>query len=179
MLVAVLSDIHANAQALDAVLADAAALGVQERWCLGDVVGYGADPDACVALAAEHCDVLLAGNHDLAATGEISIDDFSLRARVSALWTATVMTEASRKLLAGRSSEGERESVGLYHGSPRHPVWEYVISEALAEVCLDAAAQRVSVVGHSHLAGAYSRADGRRATGAPRRADDRVDAVDR
>jgi predicted phosphodiesterase len=174
MLVAVLSDIHANVQAFDAVLADAAKLEVDEHWCLGDVVGYGADPDACVTRAAEHCDVLLAGNHDLAATGELSIDDFSLRARISALWTATVMTAASRDVLAGRPSEGERESVALYHGSPRHPVWEYVISEALAEVCLDAAAQRISMVGHSHLAGAYSRDGGRRATGAPRREGDRV-----
>jgi predicted phosphodiesterase len=176
MLVAVLSDIHANVQAFDAVLADAVAAGVDERWCLGDVVGYGADPDACVARASEHCDVLLAGNHDLAATGELSIDDFSLRARVSALWTASVMEPAARRALTGRASQGEREAVGLYHGSPRHPVWEYVISEVLAELCLDAAPQRVCLVGHSHLAGAYSRRDGHRATGSPRRGGETADA---
>ncbi len=168
MLVAVFSDIHANHQAFGAVLADAEAAGVQERWCLGDVVGYGGDPDACVTLAAAHCDVLLAGNHDLAATGALSIDDFSPRARVSAQWTASVLSDASRAVLAPLHSAAECATVGLYHGSPRHPVWEYVITAALADVCLDTADQRICIVGHSHVACAYWRQDGRPATGAPR-----------
>jgi predicted phosphodiesterase len=174
MLVAVFSDIHANVQAFDAVLADAA--GVDERWCLGDVVGYGGSPDACVALAVEHCDVLLAGNHDLAATGDLSIEDFSPRARLSAQWTGSVLSAASRRALEPLRSEGERASVGLYHGSPRHPVWEYVITAALADLCLDSATQRVCMVGHSHVAGAYGRRDGRPATGAIRSHGDVVDA---
>ncbi|MCW3016416.1 MAG: metallophosphoesterase family protein [Solirubrobacterales bacterium] len=176
MLVAVFSDIHANLQAFEAVLDDARAAGVQERWCLGDVVGYGGDPDACVTLAAEHCDVLLAGNHDLAATGDLSVEDFSLRARLSAEWTGSVLSDASRRTLAPLTSQAERAAVGLYHGSPRHPVWEYVITAALADLCLDSAAQRVCIVGHSHVAGAYGRRDGQPATGASRGDGDVIDA---
>jgi predicted phosphodiesterase len=177
MLVAVFSDIHANVQAFDAVLADARAVGVDERWCLGDVVGYGGDPDACVALAVEHCNVLLAGNHDLAATGDLSIEDFSLRARLSAQWTGSVLSEESRRALAPLPSQAERASVGLYHGSPRHPVWEYVITAALADLCLDSASQRVCMVGHSHVAAAYGRRDGRPATGEARGHRDVTDAT--
>lgn len=164
MLVAVLSDIHANRQAFEAVLADARAAGVEEIWCLGDVVGYGGEPDACVALAQEHCDVLLGGNHDLAAVGRLSIDDFSPRARHSSQWTTSVLGDAARAVLTPLESLAEREGVGLYHGSPRHPVWEYVITAALADLCLDSAGQRVCIVGHSHVAGAFGRQDGQRAT---------------
>lgn len=168
MLVAVLSDIHANRQAFTAVLADADALGVDEVWCLGDVVGYGGEPDACVALAVERCDLLLAGNHDLAAVGRLPIDDFSPRARSSAEWTARTLTPPSVAALMPLDSLAERESVGLYHGSPRHPVWEYVITAALADLCLDSAPQRVCIVGHSHVAGAFGRHDGQPATGSIR-----------
>src|SRR5690242_3345802 len=75
MLVAVLSDIHGNRHAFQAVLADAERAGAQEAWCLGDLVGYGAEPDACVELARERCAIVLAGNHDLGVTGDISIQD--------------------------------------------------------------------------------------------------------
>lgn len=165
MLVAVVSDIHANLQAFEAVLADARAREVEETWCLGDVVGYGGDPDACVALAAEHCDVLLAGNHDLAATGAIAIDDFSPRARLSAEWTGSVLNQRSHAVLAPLTSAAVRAGAGLYHGSPRHPVWEYVITPALADLCLDSADERVCFVGHSHIAAAYARLSGRPAVG--------------
>jgi predicted phosphodiesterase len=166
MLAAVLSDIHANRQAFEAVLADARALGVDEIWCLGDVVGYGGEPEACVALAVEHCDLLLGGNHDLAAVGRLSIADFSPRARLSAQWTAGALSPAASAALAPLDSLAERESVGLYHGSPRHPVWEYVITAGLADLCLDSASQRVCIVGHSHVAGAFSRRDGEPAAAA-------------
>lgn len=175
MLAAVLSDIHANRHAFEAVLADARALAVDEIWCLGDVVGYGGEPGACVALAVEHCDVLLGGNHDLAAVGRLSIDDFSPRARVSARWTASVLSPTAAAALTPLASLAEREGVGLYHGSPRHPVWEYVITAALADLCLDSAPQRICIVGHSHVAGAYGRRDGHPATGAVRRGGDVVD----
>ncbi len=176
MLVAVLSDIHANLQAFRTVLHDADAAGVSERWCLGDIVGYGGDPDACVALAVERCDVLLAGNHDLAATGKLPVDDFSPRARLSARWTESVLSDASRQALEPLASAAERASVGLYHGSPRHPVWEYVITAALADLCLDSAGQRLCIVGHSHVASAYGRRDGQPATGASRSHGDVTDA---
>lgn len=160
MLVAVLSDIHANRQAFEAVLAATRAAGVDELWCLGDVVGYGGDPEVCVALAQEHCDVLLGGNHDLAAVGRLSIEDFSPRARLSAEWTSAALSDAATAILTPLDSLAERAGIGLYHGSPRHPVWEYVITAALADLCLDSAAERICIVGHSHVAGAFGRQDG-------------------
>src|SRR3954466_8189122 len=77
MRVAVVSDIHGNRQAFEAVLADIGREGADEMWCLGDLVGYGAEPDACVQLAAQHAAICLAGNHDLAVTGELSVEEFS------------------------------------------------------------------------------------------------------
>ena len=85
--IALLSDVHGNLPAFQAVLDDIEATGVDERWCLGDLVGYGAQPDECVALAKESCDLTLIGNHDLVVTGKLDIADFSLNAAVAARWT--------------------------------------------------------------------------------------------
>src|SRR5215217_6159812 len=84
MRVAICSDIHGNKQAFEAVIAAAEADGADELWCLGDLVGYGAEPDACVALAYAHCAVCLAGNHDLAVIEALSLDDFSRGAALAA-----------------------------------------------------------------------------------------------
>src|SRR5204862_4066535 len=91
MQVAILSDIHGNRHAFEAVLADAEASGADEMWCLGDLVGYGAEPDACVELAREHAAVCLAGNHDMAVTGELSMAEFSKGAEIAARWTQEVI----------------------------------------------------------------------------------------
>src|SRR5882724_11569767 len=152
MRVAVVSDIHGNRHAFEAVLADIATAGADEMWCLGDLVGYGADPDACVELAREHAAVCLAGNHDLAVTGEIPLDEFSRGASVAAQWTREVIAPENLAFLEGLAVQGEESSLGLYHASPRDPVWEYVLSTLLAELCLDAQPHRVCLIGHSHVA---------------------------
>ncbi|MTD43978.1 metallophosphoesterase [Conexibacter sp. W3-3-2] len=175
MHVAVLSDIHGNRHALEAVLAAVADGPAQEVWCLGDVVGYGADPDACCALVAEHARIALAGNHDLAVTGEIATDDFARGAGIAAEWTREVLAAEHLEWLRTLSAAGQRGGVGLYHGSPRDPVWEYVLSTLLAEMCLDAQAERVALIGHSHVALAFHRAEGEPATGASRKAGEEVD----
>ena len=87
MRIALLSDVHGNLPAFEAVLADADSAEVEEIWCLGDLVGYGADPNGCVELARSRCDLCLAGNHDLVVTGEIDIADFSSSARPRPQWT--------------------------------------------------------------------------------------------
>jgi predicted phosphodiesterase len=161
MKTAVISDIHANLPALETVLAAIDESGVDEIWCLGDAVGYGAHPNECLALLAERCDLLLLGNHDLAALGEIDIGTFSPSAAEAALWTRGRLdaeAEAVLRGLDGRAS-GRREEIGLYHGSPRDPVWEYVIDEDLAEDCLDTQQERVSLIGHSHIALYFTRVD--------------------
>src|ERR1700685_2560953 len=95
MKVAIVSDIHGNRHALEAVLEAVAASDAAELWCLGDLVGYGGDPDAGVALAREHAAVCLAGNHDLAAVGTLPLKDFSRGASLSLQWTQEVMSHAS------------------------------------------------------------------------------------
>jgi predicted phosphodiesterase len=169
MKVAVISDIHGNRQAFEAVLEAVAASDAAELWCLGDLVGYGADPDVCVELAREHAAVCLAGNHDLAVTGEIPLDEFSRGASLAAQWTQEVIAPENLAFLTGLHPQGKEGPIGLYHASPRDPVWEYVLSALLAELCLDRQPERICLIGHSHVALAFVRQDGELATGEPRR----------
>jgi diadenosine tetraphosphatase ApaH/serine/threonine PP2A family protein phosphatase len=166
--VAVISDIHANRQALEATLEAVADSDAAELWCLGDLVGYGADPDACVELTREHAAVCLAGNHDLAVTGEIPLDEFSRGAMLAAQWTREVISPENLAFLQGLSPDAREGSVGLYHASPRDPVWEYVLSTLLADLCLDAQQHRICLIGHSHVALSFERHDGELAQGEPR-----------
>ena len=175
MKVAVISDIHGNRQALEAVLDDIAAHGASDLWCLGDLVGYGADPDACVELTRENAGLCLAGNHDLAVTGEIPMDEFSRGAGLAARWTQEVMRPDNITFLSGLAPQGDHGGVGLYHASPRDPVWEYVLSALLAELCLDAQDHRICLIGHSHVALSFVRREGDLATGEPRHDGDSVD----
>ncbi len=178
MKVAVISDIHANRQAFEATLEAVAASDAAELWCLGDLVGYGADPDACVELAREHVAVCLAGNHDMAVTGEIALDEFSRGASLAAQWTREVIAPRNLEFLGGLRPDGQEGQVGLYHASPRDPVWEYVLSTLLAELCFDRQSTRVCLVGHSHVALSFVRRDGEPATGEPRRAGTRLDIAE-
>ena len=172
MRIAVLSDIHANRHALDAVLADTADADVDELWCLGDVVGYGADPNDCCALVREHAAVCLSGNHDLAATGELSLEDFSRGAAIAAQWTREVLADEHVAWLAGLEPQGGSRDIGLFHGSPRDPIWQYVTSSLLADLCLDLMRERIGLIGHSHVALSFHRSEGQAATGTARRGDD-------
>jgi diadenosine tetraphosphatase ApaH/serine/threonine PP2A family protein phosphatase len=157
--VAIVSDIHANRHAFEAVLGDAREAGAAEVWCLGDLVGYGGEPDACVELARDHVAVCLAGNHDLAVTGELPTDEFSRAAGISARWTQDVIAPEHLAFLRELRPAGVEGAFGLYHASPRDPVWEYVLSDLLADRCFDEAGQRVCFIGHSHVALAFTRED--------------------
>ncbi|MCW3034255.1 MAG: hypothetical protein QOK19_997 [Solirubrobacteraceae bacterium] len=178
MKVAVVSDIHANRHAFEATLEAVAASEASELWCLGDLVGYGAEPDACVELAREHAAVCLAGNHDMAVTGEISLEEFSRGASVAAQWTREVIDPDNMAFLEALSPQGEESEIGLYHGSPRDPVWEYVLSALLAELCMNQQRNRICLIGHSHVALSFARRDGELATGEPRRAGTRLDVAE-
>lgn len=158
--IAILSDVHGNLPAFRAVIDDARAAGVDALWCLGDFVGYGASPDECVALALEECDLLLAGNHDLAVTGQIELSDFSPSAAAAALWTQRHASRDTIELLGRLEPAREDERIGLYHGSPRDPIWEYVLSTEQAEECIEAMDPRVGAIGHSHVALRFTRVDG-------------------
>ncbi len=178
MKVAVISDIHANRHAFEATLEAVAASDAAELWCLGDLVGYGAEPDACVELAKEHTAVCLAGNHDLAVTGEIPLDEFSRGASLAAQWTRDVIEPQNLEFLEGLSPQGREGELGLYHASPRDPVWEYVLSALLAELCLDAMPSRIGLIGHSHVALSFVRPPGEPTTGEARRDGERLDLAE-
>jgi predicted phosphodiesterase len=150
--VAVFSDIHGNLEALQAILAATDEAQVDERWCLGDVVGYGARPAACLTLVRDHCDVLLAGNHDLVAAGVSSAEGFSRSARIAISWTGQQLSLQERTEIGGWPSAMQRYGVGLAHGSMRDPAWEYVVEPGVARQLLEEQAQQIVLVGHSHLA---------------------------
>jgi predicted phosphodiesterase len=159
MRIALLSDVHGNLPAFRAVLADVDAVGPDEIWCLGDLVGYGAQPEDCVALARERCDLCLAGNHDLVVLDAIPITDFSTHAAAAARWTRDHIAAESLEFLRGLEPVEAGRQIGLYHASPRDPVWEYVISSWAASECMDVMEPRVSAIGHSHVA-LFFRRDG-------------------
>jgi predicted phosphodiesterase len=167
MLIALLSDVHGNLPAFEAVIADVDAEGVDEIWCLGDLVGYGAEPDACVELARERCDLCLAGNHDLVVTGEIDIADFSSSAAAAAQWTREHIAADALEFLRGLKPQLDGREIGLYHASPRDPVWEYVLSSWQADECMDLMEARVSAVGHSHVALLFHRSGEGQVEGSP------------
>jgi predicted phosphodiesterase len=175
MHVAIVSDIHGNRHAFEAVLADVANSQAREVWCLGDLVGYGADPNDCVDLTRQHCAVVLAGNHDLAVTGGLKLDEFSRGAALAARWTQEVIGAPQLEFLKTLEPTGTEHDLGLFHASPRDPLWEYVLSALLAELCLDAQEQRICLIGHSHVALSFVRREGELATGEPRRAGDALD----
>jgi predicted phosphodiesterase len=169
MRAAICTDIHGNRHAFEAVIEAAEDDGADELWCLGDLVGYGAEPDACVALARERCTICLAGNHDLAVVGTLSLEEFSRGAALAARWTQEVIGEPTREFLLSLAPQGSAEGIGLFHASPRDPVWEYVLSGLTAELCFDATDFRVSMIGHSHVALSFERPEGEPASGTTRR----------
>ncbi|HEY5429758.1 MAG TPA: metallophosphoesterase family protein [Solirubrobacteraceae bacterium] len=178
MRVAIVSDIHGNRHAFEAVLDAIAETDCREMWCLGDLVGYGAEPDACVALAREHAAICLAGNHDLGVRGTIPLEQFSRGAALAATWTQETIGDATRSYLDGLEPQNVDEPVALYHASPRDPVWEYVLSPLQAELCLDVQARRIALIGHSHVALSFSRVPGAPATGQTRAEDEDVDLAE-
>jgi predicted phosphodiesterase len=166
MRIALLSDVHGNLPAFEAVVADIESAGADELWCLGDLVGYGAQPDECVALARERCSLCLAGNHDLVVIEEIPISDFSSSAIAAGRWTQENISEDSVAFLRGLAASDPAREPGLFHGSPRDPVWEYVLSSWQADECMDLMEARVGAIGHSHVALWFLREDSGDVSGA-------------
>jgi predicted phosphodiesterase len=160
MRVAVISDVHANLPALESVLQAVEAAAAEETWCLGDVLGYGAEPDACTDLVRESCDVCLVGNHDLAVLGALDIGTFSEAAAEAVAWTRENVAERTLEYVRGLEPSGERAGIELFHASPRDPIWEYVLSAEQADACLDAQNKRAALIGHSHVALFFTRPAG-------------------
>ena len=152
---AIFTDIHANLEALETVLAKIDELSeekpIDQIWFLGDLVGYGPDPNKCIEKLRERTDVIIAGNHDWAAVGKLDLDDFSAAARISAEWTAKELTPEHREFLRGLPERLEIGECTLVHGSPYGPLWEYLTSEVLAERSFQYFNTRFCMVGHTHV----------------------------
>jgi predicted phosphodiesterase len=160
MLVAVVSDIHSNLHALEAVLEAIDRDRPDAIWCLGDVVGYGPKPDECCRIVEQRAVLCLAGNHDLGVLGDVDIDDFAPDAAAAALWTRGELGAEARAFLGRLVPSGEADGVQLFHASPRDPIWEYVLTDQAAAAALEATSAPVVLVGHSHVPLAVAIDDG-------------------
>ncbi|HCU56701.1 MAG TPA: metallophosphoesterase [Anaerolineaceae bacterium] len=155
----IISDIHANLSALDAVLEDAAPF--DQVWCLGDLVGYGPDPNQCIerirALPGLKC---VKGNHDAAILGEIDTWAFRHEARESLEWLESQLDPENKTWLAGLEDRLDLEKVTLVHGSPRNPIWEYVMDVSVAYENMASFETDFCLVGHTHIPCIYMMSEG-------------------
>lgn len=146
----VLSDIHANLVALEAVL-NAAAGEWDRLWCLGDLVGYGPQPDECISLLRDHGASCLAGNHDWAVLEKLDMDSFNAEARASVEWTRGRLSPDNHAFLDALLPRQEADGITLAHASPRHPVWEYILDTETALENFAHFETPLCLVGHSHV----------------------------
>ena len=161
MRIAILSDIHSNIVAFEAVVADARAHGRLDRvWSLGDIVGYGPRPNECIDLLRSFDHVAVAGNHDLGAIGRTSLDVFNPDAAACCRWNGERLTPENRLYLEEMDSVTVREDFTLVHGSLRDPVWEYLVHEEAASGSFRLLETRYLLVGHSHLPFLFREIDG-------------------
>ena len=152
MPVAVLADIHSNLEALEAVLGDLEGKGGGEDiWCLGDMVGYGPDPHACIKLLRERGALAIAGNHDWAAIGQMDLAAFNPAAAAAARWTTQNLTPEDVQYLRGLPTSLVRDDFTLVHGSPREPLWEYLLTPEEGRASFSFFSTRYCLVGHSHI----------------------------
>ena len=150
MRILVLSDIHANLAAFETVLEDAA--GKWDKiWYLGDLVGYGPNPNECVELLRQYEHIALSGNHDWAALNKLDIGDFNEEARTAVLWTRNRLTEESLAFLDSLPAKRVQDAFTLAHASPRHPVWEYILEYETAVENFAHFNTPYCLVGHTHV----------------------------
>ena len=145
----IISDIHSNLAAFEAVLADAGAF--DRVWCLGDVVGYGPDPNECIEQLRDLPHICVAGNHDWATLGKLDIEDFNADAKKACLWTREQLSPSNLEYLESLPKSLVEEDFTLVHGSPRHPIWEYILNPSIAEANFEYFDTRFCFVGHTHV----------------------------
>ncbi len=145
----IVADVHSNLAAFEAVLADMGT--VDALWCLGDLVGYGPEPNECIELLRRHQHLCVMGNHDAVAIGELDSSAFNPAAAQAAEWTARQLTERSFQFLSALPHEMVEGPFTIVHGSPRQPIWEYITSESRAAPNFAYFTTPVCLVGHTHV----------------------------
>ncbi|OGK88542.1 MAG: hypothetical protein A2X52_18170 [Candidatus Rokubacteria bacterium GWC2_70_16] len=154
---AVLSDIHGNSQALSAVLADADREGARALVCLGDLVGYGADPVACAEAVGERAAIVVAGNHEHGVLELASLRWFNAVAREAVRWTRAQLSDGVRSYLGSLPLTATLEDATLVHASPRRPEkWDYLLSAEDGFEVFGDFRTPLCFVGHSHCPGVWS-----------------------
>jgi len=156
MVHAILTDIHGNLEALEAVLADLDRVKPASIVCLGDFVGYGASPNECIDRLRPRLEEAVIGNHDLAAVGRLPLGGFHADAAAAALWTDQALTPANRAYLESLPLARVWRGARLTHAAPADPAgWRYVLSRREAVSELSAFSERVCFIGHSHYPCAF------------------------
>jgi diadenosine tetraphosphatase ApaH/serine/threonine PP2A family protein phosphatase len=161
--ITLVSDVHANLSALEAVLQDAEQHNaLDELWALGDLVGYGPQPAECLALLRKYPFHTVTGNHDLAAVGGMDTSDFNPEAAAANAWTAKQLSKEDAEYLSGLPEVLIRDGITMVHGSLRRPVWEYIFGEDAAAAQFDRQETPYSLVGHTHVPMVFEEVPGRR-----------------
>ena len=159
--VAIITDVHSNLAALEAVLAHAEERrALDEIWSMGDLVGYGPQPGDCLTLLGRYPFTCVVGNHDLAAIGDIDTDDFNPEAAYAAAWTGAHLTDEQRRFLRELPQMAVRDPITLVHGSLRYPAWEYMFSTESALAQFERQETLCSFVGHTHVPLVFEEAPG-------------------
>ena len=149
---AIIGDIHANLAAFTAVLEDIERRGgAAELWCVGDIVGYGPDPHQCIEILRQTNHICVAGNHDWAAIGKIDTAEFNPDAAAACHWTARQLTPSDIEYLGNLPLVIQEDDFTLVHGSPREPIWEYLLSTSIAKENFGSFKSPYCLVGHSHM----------------------------
>ncbi len=151
MRIAILADIHANLAAFEAVMDDIEAKGgVDEYWCLGDIIGYGPDPGECIKLLRQLNFICISGNHDLGAIGKLELSYFNPTAAEACRWTAARLNPVDVRYLEDLPATVQKGDFLLVHGSPLEPALEYVISTGIAAKNFSFFKSKYCLVGHTH-----------------------------
>ncbi|MFH1681642.1 MAG: metallophosphoesterase family protein [Candidatus Eisenbacteria bacterium] len=152
MILAIISDIHGNLEALEAAFRCIDEDGADDVLCLGDIVGYGADPNECVDRVRARCSHVLLGNHDAAAVGMTSIEYFNAHARRAALWTRETLTPENNEYLRSLPMDYRTGDFYAVHASPQEQEeWHYIVNQSIAEEAFLAFPDAICFIGHSHL----------------------------
>lgn len=158
---AIYSDVHSNLEALETVLADISRKKVDANICLGDIVGYGPDPNECVDRVLRDVQICIAGNHDHAALKRISLHNFNAYAKAAIEWTQGVLSKDSQERLGALGLTAEKEEALLVHATPRDPEkWSYILTMEHAAACFQDFTQRFCFVGHTHSPSIVTEEDG-------------------